>query len=416
MENVDTFNGVRICCFVLGVGMLTPWSIVVGALDYWQNVTATDTMNADMSFVFMAFNFIFLWGCIYAVGRYDFFKENGTTAISSGFVLFLLPLLIVTTDSSPSYGLLIFLSALLGAGQAVTQTETMRLIARLPPQYTSDCVSGQALAGFFFSSLRLATKSSGKKTTNASTVGIETYFWIGNLIVVVSFCVSVILPKLSFSKYQLQLFGEDQRYDELSESRDVLMSAKTELPGQSLQVDDSLSRANQPHLELSLRETAMHLRHYCGMLFLVFFASLMVFPALVSEIPSSEGLKTWFPTINSLVFNLFDLIGRLVAPIWTIEKHFWKYFIIGRLVVFPFIFCMAAQSVIQSDLLVYISMAFLAFTNGYFASVLIVAGPDAMHKTDRPKAAQVMVIMLVLGLACGSFAGMPLAHAMHDES
>ena len=127
MENVDTFNGVRICCFVLGVGMLTPWSIVVGALDYWQNVTATDTMNADMSFVFMAFNFIFLWGCIYAVGRYDFFKENGTTAISSGFVLFLLPLLIVTTDSSPSYGLLIFLSALLGAGQAVTQTETMRL-------------------------------------------------------------------------------------------------------------------------------------------------------------------------------------------------------------------------------------------------------------------------------------------------
>ena len=79
---------------------------------------------------------------------------------------------------------------------------------------------------------------------------------------------------------------------------------------------------------------------------------------------------------------------------------------------FPVLLSLCVLNVLQSDILVFLLVALLAVSNGYFASVLMQDAPTMVHKQDRSTASQFMVIMLVSGLTAGAVCGDLLARAL----
>ena len=414
----DTHNLVRAASFFLGIGMLSPYCAVIGAPDYWVYITKEESINADMIMLYMVFNFLGLIACIVMSEKIPAFNLHPGKVIAAGFAFFLCPLLVFLFSSAPSSGALMFLSCFLGIGQAVSQTESFRLIAALPGIYTGDCVSGQALAGLFFSVFRLLIKSGKIGEVPSEVAGIGSYFCVCLFIVCLCVGVSLILPNTPFVEFHRNRTkpatsaGLDE-YKELFSSELYEFSEEPGAGKSMVKQDDSgrTSAENTP-FPLTLKEVAFALKTPGFLLFLDFFVSLLVFPGVISEIPSAGNLGTYFPVINGLSFNFFDLAGRLSASSVSLPKRRWKLFIWGRALVFPVLLSLCVLNVLQSDILVFLLVALLAVSNGYFASVLMQDAPTMVHKQDRSTASQFMVIMLVSGLTAGAVCGDLLARAL----
>jgi len=152
----------------------------------------------------------------------------------------------------------------------------------------------------------------------------------------------------------------------------------------------------------------------------VFTVTIGIFPALIVLVESTEHCKSnerffndLFTPFFFLLFNLFDLIGRLIAgatgPVFT-NRNVWMASL-SRLVFFPlFLLCNVSNSklpvVFANDAWPIIFMILFAITNGYVASTCMMLGPTAVKPKDAAVSGTIMVLSLTLGLftgACVSF-------------
>ena len=407
----DENNHVRMKAGFLGLGMLTPWCIIIGAPDYWIDCVGTDKIGADMSFYFMIFNFLSLGLCLYMASSNEYWNKNPGKIIAAAYFVFLLPLMFVSAAKKPGYGSLLLISCCFGIGQGISQTEVFRFIAILPKRYTGDCVSGQAVAGLLFSTLRLLTKSSG--SNDESGAGIVIYFFCGLLVVFASLIISYYLPQDDFVRYYHNNNGNTTTIndDDLNSNQKVISLSTIDGNGsnnnsqkmktsksqggssyESLYEDQeqalndlnensssNISSRSSPLSPIhndkskityeSLKSVGLEIKDIGILVFLIFCCSLMFFPALTTHMHSKNGAGSWFPVLNGLIFNIFDLIGRLSAQKYLIQKEFWNLAVVGRFVFFLLFFPLAFYYF--PDILVYMLVLLLAISNGTYILTII---------------------------------------------
>jgi equilibrative nucleoside transporter 1/2/3 len=149
--------------------------------------------------------------------------------------------------------------------------------------------------------------------------------------------------------------------------------------------------------------------------FLTFTVTIGVFPAIVvliesdSQCVSSERFfNDLFLPFMFLVYNIFDLIGRILAeklkPL--LHKNNILQFSLCRAAFIPLIlFCNVSGSklpvLLKNDAFPILIVALFALTNGYTASCAMILGPSLVNGKDAGIAGTIMIFALTLGLLGG---------------
>jgi equilibrative nucleoside transporter 1/2/3 len=147
-----------------------------------------------------------------------------------------------------------------------------------------------------------------------------------------------------------------------------------------------------------------------------FTITIGLFPSLTVFLESTNKCKNdsrfsndLFVPMLFLLFNLFDLVGRLTAgafkPLFSANK-LWIPALI-RVIFFPlFLLCKISGSQLPTafanDFFPMFIMICFAFTNGYVASLCMMLGPSLTTSKNAALAGTIMVFSLTVGLLCGA--------------
>jgi len=189
-------------------------------------------------------------------------------------------------------------------------------------------------------------------------------------------------------------------------------------------------------LDLSLyKETISVTWQPTAAAFFNFFVTLSLFPGTITTIKSTNGLGYWFPVVLTMVFNLFDCIGRAIlisknvaarllcangrkaADYRTVvvqPGHELPSFVplvgipcLARILFFPAICVCVRPLWISSDLIRCILVACFAVTNGFITAACFMVGPAMVYDQRHKDAASLLILLAgYLGLALGGFFGM----------
>jgi hypothetical protein len=158
--------------------------------------------------------------------------------------------------------------------------------------------------------------------------------------------------------------------------------------------------------------------------FFVFVVSLAIFPSLIVLIVSDKRCTNSGRFYNDLfipflfvMFNLFDLTGRITAAYytaWFTPTNVWVGSIC-RLIFFPlFLLCNISGSnnhvVFKYDIFPIVFTILLAFTNGYISNLSMMFGPSLTSPSDGSLAGTIMIFMLTAGLLAGSLLSFLVVH------
>lgn len=137
---------------------------------------------------------------------------------------------------------------------------------------------------------------------------------------------------------------------------------------------------------------------------LIYIVTLSIFPGYITEDVHSELLKDWYSILLITGYNVFDLIGKCLTPVYFLKNA--KVAIggcVARLLFFPLFYgCLHGPAFFQTEIPVTILTCLLGLTNGYLTSVLLILAPKVVPLQHAETAGIVMVLFLVLGLAIGS--------------
>lgn len=137
---------------------------------------------------------------------------------------------------------------------------------------------------------------------------------------------------------------------------------------------------------------------------IIYVVTLSIFPGSVTEDVHSETLKDWYPIILIAGYNVFDLIGKMLTPLYIVENA--KAAIgasFGRLLFLPFFYgCLHGPDLLRTEIPVMILTCLLGLTNGYFTCVLMILAPKTVRLQHAETAGIVLVLYLIVGLAIGS--------------
>lgn len=270
------------------------------------------------------------------------------------------------------------------------------------------------------------------------------YFLIATLILAVCILAFAALKRLEFTRYYMAramgegdedilnpiLSGNDAEQDE-SPVGGVLSgkeSAKSDASSLRIGGGDETSLLSQatvsnekpPVTMESILNTYRKIAIPSLSVWGTFGVTIGLFPALTVLIESTDKCKTdnrlqndLFVPIMFLLFNLFDLAGRLLAGwvqnIFT-ARNIWMGSVARLIFVPAFLLCNISDSqlpvVFDNDAFPYLFMILFAVTNGYIASTCMMLGPSLVPVQETSLAGTIMVFSLTCGLltgACVSF-------------
>ena len=145
---------------------------------------------------------------------------------------------------------------------------------------------------------------------------------------------------------------------------------------------------------------------------LVFAGTLCTFPATTAITLTGDGCSggwngAFVPTLFVL-FNTGDFVGRLAASRWRlVPDHLLTHAAAARLVLLPFMWLCRLDGSRLPILLGNVVwplalMALFAVSNGYVATLAMMAGPSCVQPAEMEVAGAAMVLCLCLGLLTGS--------------
>nr|AFK40599.1 unknown [Lotus japonicus] len=142
-------------------------------------------------------------------------------------------------------------------------------------------------------------------------------------------------------------------------------------------------------------------------IFIIYIATLSIFPGFIAEDLESELLKDWYPTILITVYNLADLTGKSLTAFCvpqSITKAIWAA--TTRLLFYPmFVVCLHGPKWLKTEVPIVVLTFLLGFTNGYLPSVLMILAPKSVPFSESELFAIVMIAFLGFGLVGGSILG-----------
>ncbi|KAJ0170774.1 hypothetical protein K1T71_013546 [Dendrolimus kikuchii] len=392
----DKWNLIYITLILHGLGTLTAWNMFITATDYFKKYKLKDSPEfSDQFLPYIGWasqipNLLFSWFNIFVrIGG------NLTTRIVwsliAEVVIFVFTVLLAMLDTSAHPEIFFWLTMasafLLNAFNAIFQNSVYGLAARLPPKYTGAVVLGSNICGTLVTFLSWATDLFGSYRTAAI------YYFIGGMLVLlVCFDTYFALPLNRFYRY----------HDTLQE--------------RTMRVNPALAATNANASPTKEKTPYGLILAHCWVqlynIFIVFFVTLAVFPAVQNDIlPSQEGfLGSMFMKITCyLTFNLFAMFGNITASCVQFPTRRWLWlFTTARLFFIPFfLLCKykpearTLSVLINNDWVYWVAGMLLGWSSGHCSSLGMMYVSGNVPPEHASKTGMIGGATLVTGIVAG---------------
>ncbi|KYN08115.1 PREDICTED: equilibrative nucleoside transporter 1 [Cyphomyrmex costatus] len=427
-EPHDKYNLAYIVFYLLGINTLIPWSFFITADDYWMykfreihnnstNLSHTYAelleQKTDLQASFTSYLSVAsaLPNTLFLILNAFISKKVSLTVRMVGSQCAILLLFILTTafvemntDKWQNTFLIITLTtvAFVNAASAIFGGSLMGIVGKFSPKYITAMSSGQALGGIFTALTEICSLWIGASPVLSGLV----YFIIGDTILLLSLIAYILLEKAPFFKHHMI-----EKVPELDTDYSI-----------NGEVSFSISPS------VSYTRIIKRIWHYGISIFLIFFISLAVYPAVTVLIESENKGKShawndiyFVPVVTYLIFSIGDYAGRVLCGIfqWPRGKPWLIIFLsVARGIFIPaLMFCNAQPRhhlpvYIHSDIYyILITIAF-AVTNGYLCNLTFILAPTVVDNQEKEIASAMMGAFLGIGLASGAALSLYMVKAL----
>lgn len=431
---------------IMGMGNLFPYNAMITCVDWFTRLhPTTDIISeivATMLLSLLLTTVLLLLPLPIHV--------SSTNRIFLGFTLESI-LLFVLSIVKPSVFFCNAIAALVGVGDAISQSGLYVLAASVDPRYTAAVTLGSALAGLLVSLWKLCTKAMFPHDLRLDTTVffVVSAFMMLGCVVVLRVTVRLLreIGKLfpqqrENASVAMQCDDDGQRDNSDAVKYDSQLTVATTVIDESSQLPPELLTNHNHHHSNNFShywETTVVIWKPLLALFINFFVTLSLFPGPITSMRSDGLFQGWLPVILITTLNLFDCIGRILLSDYVFQGtipnrllhadsdgaglvHFHSMVFVPsllRLFFFPIITaCVVATDddaffLFHSDVARVLWVAVFAVTNGFVATASFMAGPAMivhLYPTynDRHRDAASLLLMLAcfMGLTAGAFAAL----------
>ncbi|XP_064648349.1 equilibrative nucleoside transporter 4-like [Lineus longissimus] len=421
-EPKDKYSLAFCASIMCGVSFLIPWTSITMAVDFFQMTYPGTSIMFAISILYVAV----IWlGTTLSNMTVELL--NPRVKILFGFVLTiacLAYLAIVEAWIRPfslevSYHLVLLCCLLLSFGAAIIQCNMYGIFSMLPMRYTMGFMFGESLAGIISVATRIFTKAVIENVKTSTVIFFSSTLFV-SVLCLLAFEFAMKSSFVTFHIEKCRVTAEKGECTELLKVDELDLETNTSSEyGSTAQITvqngDFMSRAAPPTKEpLMIRikkalDNRVRIVRIIWPYILTFWLNFVItagaFPGLSSEVISCK-LGSWMPVIMLSLFNVFDIIGKVITK-WQYDWPGFALVLCGsaRFVLIPlFILCAAPRlhPVIDGVALPFILSSVNGITNGYFACVLILLAPTKVSAEQRELVGNTMVFALTTGLSVGS--------------
>lgn len=388
-----------------GMACLLPFNTYINCPDYFLRLYFSEVMSVIPS-VYMLLN---VSGMVVMTFLGDKFHRfiNTTVYIVVPYIFFIISLACIPIlgwiglNKWVSFGITMVIVMGTGLSTAMLQGSIFGNAFRFPNQKINQGVMmGNGIVGILVSILRIITKVSveRKGTFEEYEISASLYFGIGSvtmILLMMSFFLMFLIPYGRDHLGLLECFNipflgnvfDRKNYEELNEEGEE--ENENEEGGEEQQQEHEKKKHGLLDGVIRFGWTWLYgfflNWNYCFCVFLVFFATMSVFPGITSIIPTSfpnSFMKDWFGIIITTLFTLFDFVGRTLPGWYVLDcKKQLPFIVISRLLfIVLFMMCLHPVWWLHHDAFPFGLMVLMAFTNGYFSTLTTMfANGDEQH-------------------------------------
>ncbi|XP_068246521.1 equilibrative nucleoside transporter 4 [Palaemon carinicauda] len=471
----DHWNLIYMALVLAGIGFLLPYNSFTIAVDYFEKRYPNSTIVFDISIVytFIAFGAVLLSNLLVELIPLNVRIIFGyvVSLLMLIFVSFFEIWWPNIFRAEISYKIILISVSVVAFGCTVQQSSFYGYTSMLPKRYTQAVMTGESTAGLIISGNRIVTKL----LLDDQRTNTMIFFVISIVFVFICLITHVAVQKTTFIQFYLNLCRTSEDRDDLkritlepsednilvdvaggvsgegsaeslyggtvtpSESVATFHSAATLPVSASIDpISSSSPNYRVEHVILgrvrggyssaytrSIRlwsaikrgvvarwHVSRNVWQYMLSIALAYFVTLCLYPGIETEIVSCR-LKSWMPVIIMAVFNLFDLIGKILASLpydWTRRQLVGGS--VARILLVPIMMLCAAprsKPKISGEVVPLLVSATLGLSNGVLGSVPMILAPTKVEDEHRELTGNIMTLSYYVGLTLGA----SVAYGLH---
>jgi equilibrative nucleoside transporter 1/2/3 len=403
--------GVYCAMLMMGLSLLLPWNIVLNEIPWFQDLYAGSAVGSNIAFYITCANsypgipILFLmvaWG-----------NRVSLNARVLGSLLAQVAVMALMPATAPlSYWVPLALMFINGLTVNVLQSSLFGLQAMLPPIMAHAAMAGQGVAGLVASVAQIISLlSSGNETTTAGA-----YFGFAAGLSALCAAVYVWLIWHPYTEYHIAISarsaeGLARGSGDEEDERAGLIDAPT---GKGEEASPAPATLGRGGCSRAMATLAKVWRGALGV-FLVYIATFIVFPGVMTAIPYRGGFgpsaawlgsRGWWPILLLLLFNTFDTMGRVLpAHVPQPREEFLLPATVLRFGLAAwFVACSKSwiASALGADIAAIAAVLVLGMSNGYLTSMTLMYAPSHAADNEKETAGFLLSLSLTLGITVGS--------------
>lgn len=387
-------------CWILGLGSLVSWNSLLSIGDYYYALFPDYHPSRVLTLVYQPFALGTMALLAYNEAKVDTRKRN-----LAGYILFTLStvaLIVLDMATSGKGGIgnyigICVIVGCFGVADAHVQGGMVGDIAFMCPEFMQSFFAGLAASGALTSGLRLITKAAFEHSNNGLRKGVMLFLAISAFFEFLCILLyAFIFPKLPVVKhYRSKAAAEGS----------TTVAADLAAAGIGTQPMEKADSDTKQLERLSTKQLLLQNIDYELALYFIYVVTLSIFPGFLYENTGTHQLGSWYPLVLIAMYNVWDLIGRYVPLIKTIELKSRKGLMIAILSRFLMIPCFyfTAKYGDQGWMLFLVSS--LGLTNGYLTVCVMAAAPQGYKGPEQNALGNLLVLFLLAGIFSGVVLG-----------
>uniref|UniRef100_A0A8D0BYQ1 Solute carrier family 29 member 3 n=1 Tax=Salvator merianae TaxID=96440 RepID=A0A8D0BYQ1_SALMN len=425
----DRFSSTYIIFFLLGICSLLPLNFIITAKPYWmyklqncsENTSPAEQETSDIQDFFESYIAVAstVPSVLCLIGNFLLVnKVSVHVRILSSLAIMLAVFMVITAlvkvDTSAwtrcFFLITIVCVALSSCASTIFSSSIFGLTGCFPLQNSQALISGQAMGGTVSAVAAVVDLAAVSDVTDSALA----YFLMADAFIILCIGMYLILPKLEYFRYYIRshlgtIKPPFTLPSDYLEEGDMAAGHTSQLP------PDRSPTGKVPPLWSILKKTCV--LGFC--VFYVYFISIIIFPAVLSNIESVDKLsgspwtdRYFTPLTCFLLYNFADWSGRQITAWIQIpgpnSKLLPAMALLRTFFVPAFMLCnyqpriYITSVVFAQDIYPIIFTVLLGFSNGYLNTLAMIYGPKVTPKELSEAAGVLMMVFLQLGLALGS--------------
>ncbi|KAK5643124.1 hypothetical protein RI129_006969 [Pyrocoelia pectoralis] len=405
-EPRDKYNIVFFIFYLLGMTTLLPWNFFITANDYWMYKfrdpksqlnffspppKRTPLQASFISYLSIASNVPCV---IFLIINTALNKRVSLNTRMIGSLILMLVLLVTTTvlvkvdtdDWQTEFFIVTIITVvLLNVASAILSGSLFGIVGKFSPKYITAVFGGQALGAIFTAIVQIMALAIGASSILSGFI----YYMVGNVVIVISLFVYVMLTKAIYFKFHIA----------------------TKMGTELHEFSNELLRPQLINHKMILKK----IWKFAASVFSIFCVTLSVYPGIAALIESESKGKAWndiyfVPVITYLLMNCCDYTGRILASLiqWPKKGSLLLALCVIRLGFIPlFLLCNVQPRqhlpvIFNRDYYYVIIMVLFSISNGYLGNLAMMCAPRVVKNHEKEIASSMMAIFLGLGLTVGS--------------